>query len=161
MLHPHAGKSHSHARGSHAHAGRSPLYFQHHGHSRTIIGIERFQRAGQSQHEYNLLVLDPSIKSKDIEARLKSGKGWQVWLLDCLTPLIFVVCCLFVRASAPLYLQQSSMMSCWIALMCYLRVVWSTPVPEANWHRDCCSEPVRYVPSSELSEVCPCLKQPS
>lgn len=35
-----------------------PLYFQHDGHSRTIVGIQtKFQRNGTQQ--YNLLILDP------------------------------------------------------------------------------------------------------
>lgn len=59
-------------------AGNSPLYFQHEGHSRTIIGIERYRQKDASEHVYNLLVLDPSIKSEIIEAKLKQGKGWQV-----------------------------------------------------------------------------------
>lgn len=36
-----------------------PLYFQHDGHSRTIVGIQvKRQRNGMQQ--YNLLILDPS-----------------------------------------------------------------------------------------------------
>lgn len=58
-------------------SSNSPLYFQHAGHSRTIIGIERFRPQGSPKHTYNLLVLDPSIRSKSIEAKLKGGIGWQ------------------------------------------------------------------------------------
>ncbi|XP_047157478.1 zinc finger-containing ubiquitin peptidase 1-like isoform X2 [Vigna umbellata] len=40
---------------------KTPLYFQHDGHSRTIVGIQvKHQRSGIPQ--YNLLVLDPSHK---------------------------------------------------------------------------------------------------
>ena len=73
-------------------AGKPPLYFQHDGHSRTIIGIERYkptegkakQRAESSAtcsnegYLYNLLLLDPSHKTKDLVAAFKTGKGWQV-----------------------------------------------------------------------------------
>ncbi|XP_024030107.1 uncharacterized protein LOC112094146, partial [Morus notabilis] len=37
---------------------KAPLYFQHDGHSRTIVGIQiKYQRNGVQQH--NLLILDP------------------------------------------------------------------------------------------------------
>ena len=36
-----------------------PLYFQHNGHSRTIVGIQvKHQQNGM--HQFNLLILDPS-----------------------------------------------------------------------------------------------------
>ena len=82
-------------------AGKPPLYFQHEGHSRTIIGIERYKptegkakrRAESSAtcsnegYLYNLLVLDPSHKTKDLVAAFRTGKGWQVCLPILLTPL--------------------------------------------------------------------------
>jgi Peptidase family C78 len=37
---------------------RGPLYFQHEGHSRTVVGIER-RAAADGAHAYSLLVLDP------------------------------------------------------------------------------------------------------
>lgn len=75
-------------------AGKPPLYFQHDGHSRTIIGIERYKptqgkakRRAESSATcssegflYNLLLLDPSHKTNDLVAAFKTGKGWQVWL---------------------------------------------------------------------------------
>lgn len=85
-------------------AGKPPLYFQHEGHSRTIIGIERYKPSegkakrransnstcGNEGYLYNLLLLDPSHKTKDLSAALKSGKGWQV----CLPLLSVSVLCL-------------------------------------------------------------------
>ena len=70
-------------------AGKPPLYFQHEGHSRTIIGIERFRPAVQGKKglkegcsddgfQYHLLLLDPSFKTNNIASALSSGHGWQV-----------------------------------------------------------------------------------
>ncbi|MCO5568731.1 hypothetical protein L7F22_022430 [Adiantum nelumboides] len=39
---------------------RSPLYFQHQGHSRTIVGIQHRKKSVSSKEEVFLLVLDPS-----------------------------------------------------------------------------------------------------
>ena len=71
-------------------AGKPPLYFQHEGHSRTIVGVERF-KADEATHKgrlrrglsadgfiYNILLLDPSFKTKDLAAAFKSGRNWQV-----------------------------------------------------------------------------------
>lgn len=96
-------------------AGKPPLYFQHEGHSRTIIGIERYKptqgkakrqadssaSSGNEGYLYNLLLLDPSHKTKDLIAALKSGKGWQVRLAPVLAPLLSVVlvCLRFCAAS--------------------------------------------------------------
>lgn len=55
---------------------RSPLYFQHRGHSRTIVGIEKRRRPGVSEEVY-LLVLDPSQKTGDIVRTLREKGGWQ------------------------------------------------------------------------------------
>lgn len=55
---------------------RSPLYFQHRGHSRTIVGIEKRRRPGVSEEVY-LLVLDPSQKTGDIVRTLREKSGWQ------------------------------------------------------------------------------------
>lgn len=53
-----------------------PLYFQHDGHSRTIIGIQvKHQRSGMQQ--YNLLILDPAQKTAALERSLKEKVGWQ------------------------------------------------------------------------------------
>lgn len=55
---------------------RSPLYFQHRGHSRTIVGIERRWRQGAAEEVF-LLVLDPSQTTKDIVKALREKSGWQ------------------------------------------------------------------------------------
>ncbi|MBA0679922.1 hypothetical protein Goari_011663 [Gossypium aridum] len=60
---------------------RAPLYFQHDGHSRTIIGIQvKHQKNGTNQ--FNLLILDPSDVSTThgtvaLERSLKTNVGWQ------------------------------------------------------------------------------------
>jgi hypothetical protein len=64
-------------------AGKPPLYFQHNGHSRTIVGIERKVNKQAGGFEYNLLILDPSTRSKDLLNALESKEKWQVGnLLD-------------------------------------------------------------------------------
>ncbi|XP_073393978.1 uncharacterized protein [Physcomitrium patens] len=55
---------------------RSPLYFQHRGHSRTIVGIEKRWRPGVSEEVY-LIVLDPSQKTGDVIRALRDKSGWQ------------------------------------------------------------------------------------
>lgn len=58
---------------------KMPLYFQHQGHSRTIIGIQaKHQKNGLKQ--YNLLVLDPAHKTEALEKSLKENFGWQRFL---------------------------------------------------------------------------------
>ncbi|RDY09827.1 Zinc finger with UFM1-specific peptidase domain protein, partial [Mucuna pruriens] len=53
-----------------------PLYFQHDGHSRTIVGIQvKHQQSGNPQ--YNLLVLDPGHKTAALERSLMEKAGWQ------------------------------------------------------------------------------------
>lgn len=52
------------------------MYFQHDGHSRTIIGVQ----AKHQQNEilpYNLLVLDPAHSTAALERSLKQKIGWQ------------------------------------------------------------------------------------
>lgn len=54
------------------------MYWQHEGHSRTIIGIER-RIVGTGVHqrtETKLLVLDPSHTSAQLTAALESGRDW-------------------------------------------------------------------------------------
>ncbi|KNA06347.1 hypothetical protein SOVF_181900 [Spinacia oleracea] len=58
---------------------KMPIYFQHQGHSRTIIGIQaKHQKNGSKQ--YNLLVLDPGHKTEALEKSLKENFGWQKFL---------------------------------------------------------------------------------
>ncbi|CAL5408059.1 unnamed protein product [Camellia sinensis] len=55
---------------------KAPLYFQHDGHSRTIVGIQvKHQHKGTQQ--YNLLILDPGHKTAALEKSLKENVGWQ------------------------------------------------------------------------------------
>ncbi|XP_038685484.1 zinc finger-containing ubiquitin peptidase 1-like [Tripterygium wilfordii] len=55
---------------------KAPLYFQHEGHSRTIVGIQvRNQQNGMEQ--YNLLILDPAHRTEALERSLKDNIGWQ------------------------------------------------------------------------------------
>ncbi|KAL3521737.1 hypothetical protein ACH5RR_019886 [Cinchona calisaya] len=55
---------------------KAPLYFQHDGHSRTIVGIQaKFPSNGI--HQYNLLILDPAHRTEDLEKFLKQNVGWQ------------------------------------------------------------------------------------
>lgn len=57
-------------------SGKAPLYFQHQGHSRTIVGIQvKHNKKGAKL--YNLLVLDPSHKTVHIERALRDNVGWQ------------------------------------------------------------------------------------
>ncbi|CAI9767768.1 unnamed protein product [Fraxinus pennsylvanica] len=57
-------------------SGKPPLYFQHDGHSRTIIGIQVQHQINRMQH-CNLLILDPSSKTRALEKSLKENVGWQ------------------------------------------------------------------------------------
>ncbi|TKW36782.1 hypothetical protein SEVIR_1G005600v4 [Setaria viridis] len=57
-------------------SNKSPLYFQHQGHSRTIVGIQKKKGRG-SQDQYTLLILDPGHRTADLERTLRSKKGWQ------------------------------------------------------------------------------------
>ncbi|KAF7816587.1 zinc finger with UFM1-specific peptidase domain protein isoform X1 [Senna tora] len=55
---------------------KTPLYFQHDGHSRTIVGIQvKHQQTGSLQ--YNLLVFDPAHKTAALERSLREKVGWQ------------------------------------------------------------------------------------
>jgi hypothetical protein len=70
---------------------RSRLYFQHKGHSRTVVGIQRKQQilaadssasnisnsSSSSAQEDFILVLDPSEMTRDIVKCLRAQTGWQ------------------------------------------------------------------------------------
>ena len=58
-------------------AGKPPLYFQHQGHSRTIIGIEQHRMPNGAEAELTLLVLDPSNRTEKLSDALKNQNGWQ------------------------------------------------------------------------------------
>ncbi|MCO5572892.1 hypothetical protein L7F22_026653 [Adiantum nelumboides] len=55
----------------------SPLYFQHQGHSRTIVGVQRRKKNVSSKEEVFLLVLDPSNKTGELLQALRCRKNWQ------------------------------------------------------------------------------------
>lgn len=56
---------------------KTPLYFQHQGHSRTIVGIQKKKGHHGSQDQYTLLILDPGHRTADLERTLRSKSGWQ------------------------------------------------------------------------------------
>lgn len=58
-------------------SNKTPLYFQHDGHSRTIVGIQMQERLRESQNQFTLLVLDPAHRTAALERSLKDGNGWQ------------------------------------------------------------------------------------
>ncbi|XP_030539806.1 zinc finger-containing ubiquitin peptidase 1 isoform X1 [Rhodamnia argentea] len=55
---------------------KPPLYFQHDGHSRTIVGIQVIHQP-KGMQKYNLLVLDPAHRTAMLERSLKRNAGWQ------------------------------------------------------------------------------------
>ncbi|GMH09092.1 hypothetical protein Nepgr_010932 [Nepenthes gracilis] len=58
---------------------KMPLYFQHDGHSRTIVGVQvKHQQNGVK--EYNLLILDPSHRTETLERSLRENVRWQALL---------------------------------------------------------------------------------
>ncbi|KAK6947173.1 Peptidase C78, ubiquitin fold modifier-specific peptidase 1/ 2 [Dillenia turbinata] len=57
-------------------SNKTPLYFQHDGHSRTIVGIQLKQQLNGMQ-QANLLVLDPSHDTEVLERSLNENFGWQ------------------------------------------------------------------------------------
>ncbi|XP_006287790.2 zinc finger with UFM1-specific peptidase domain protein [Capsella rubella] len=59
---------------------KGPLYFQHEGHSRTIVGIQRRLQGTTFTPQYNLLVLDSADFTKAIEKALVEKKGWEGYL---------------------------------------------------------------------------------
>ncbi|KAL0452345.1 UNVERIFIED_CONTAM: Zinc finger-containing ubiquitin peptidase 1 [Sesamum latifolium] len=55
---------------------KAPLYFQHDGHSRTIVGIQaKHQKNGKQQ--YNLLIFDPAEKTGALVRSFRENVGWQ------------------------------------------------------------------------------------
>ncbi|XP_024961754.1 zinc finger with UFM1-specific peptidase domain protein [Cynara cardunculus var. scolymus] len=55
---------------------KAPLYFQHDGHSRTIVGIQ-LKSLPNGMHQYNLLILDPAHKTQVLKNCLSKKVGWQ------------------------------------------------------------------------------------
>uniref|UniRef100_A0A1D1YG17 Zinc finger with UFM1-specific peptidase domain protein n=1 Tax=Anthurium amnicola TaxID=1678845 RepID=A0A1D1YG17_9ARAE len=56
---------------------KMPLYFQHSGHSRTIVGIQMKKGVQGMPDVYNLLVLDPGQSTAALERSLREKNGWQ------------------------------------------------------------------------------------
>ncbi|KAJ0248611.1 Peptidase C78 [Hirschfeldia incana] len=59
---------------------KGPLYFQHEGHSRTIVGIQRRLQGTTFTPQYNLLILDPADFTRGIEKALVDKRGWEGYL---------------------------------------------------------------------------------
>ncbi|PKI68686.1 hypothetical protein CRG98_010966 [Punica granatum] len=57
-------------------SNKSPLYFQHDGHSRMIIGIQ-VKHQGDGKRQCSLLVLDPGHRTDTLEKSLRRNSGWQ------------------------------------------------------------------------------------
>ncbi|XP_060171702.1 uncharacterized protein LOC132602906 isoform X1 [Lycium barbarum] len=55
---------------------KAPLYFQHDGHSRTIVGIQ-IKCQGNGSMQYNLLIFDPGHPTESLARSLKGNSGWQ------------------------------------------------------------------------------------
>lgn len=55
---------------------KAPLYFQHDGHSRTIVGIQA-KRQTNGNYQYNLLILDPAHRTEALAKSLEQNFGWQ------------------------------------------------------------------------------------
>ncbi|KAL4575697.1 hypothetical protein LXL04_011781 [Taraxacum kok-saghyz] len=58
---------------------KPPLYFQHDGHSRTIVGIQ-LKSFPNGMQQHNLLILDPAHKTKVLESCLSKKVGWQRYI---------------------------------------------------------------------------------
>eukprot|EP00933_Yihiella_yeosuensis_P043212 TRINITY_DN37951_c0_g1_i1.p1 TRINITY_DN37951_c0_g1~~TRINITY_DN37951_c0_g1_i1.p1 ORF type:complete len:442 (+),score=87.14 TRINITY_DN37951_c0_g1_i1:39-1328(+) len=66
-----------------------PLYLQHDGHSRTIVGVQRRHEKNGQLTDF-LLVLDPGLGQKgfdDFSACARRGQGWERFVKRSLTPL--------------------------------------------------------------------------
>jgi hypothetical protein len=58
-------------------SAKPPLFFQHDGHSRTIVGVERRRAAPGAPEEALLLVLDPSTEPRALGGALRRRAGWE------------------------------------------------------------------------------------
>jgi len=70
-------------------SAQPPLYLQHDGHSRTIVGVQRRYEAG-GKHVDFLLVLDPGLGAgglKGFEEAARQGRGWERFVKRSLAPL--------------------------------------------------------------------------
>eukprot|EP00928_Gymnodinium_smaydae_P070069 TRINITY_DN54005_c0_g1_i1.p1 TRINITY_DN54005_c0_g1~~TRINITY_DN54005_c0_g1_i1.p1 ORF type:complete len:562 (-),score=148.18 TRINITY_DN54005_c0_g1_i1:40-1650(-) len=66
-----------------------PLYLQHDGHSRTVVGVQRRTEPGGGITDF-LLVLDPGLGEqgfRDFAAAAERGRGWERFVKRSLAPL--------------------------------------------------------------------------
>ena len=68
---------------------RPPLYLQHDGHSRTVVGVQRRHERGGGRTDF-LLVLDPGLGEQGFagfQAAARAGKGWESFVKRSVAPL--------------------------------------------------------------------------
>ena len=58
-------------------SARPPLFLQHDGHSRTVVGIEKRRAAAGAAEETFLLILDPGTPPAELAAALRRKAGWE------------------------------------------------------------------------------------
>ena len=58
-------------------SARPPLFLQHDGHSRTVVGIEKRRPAAGAAEETFLLILDPGTPPAELGAALRRKTGWE------------------------------------------------------------------------------------
>eukprot|EP00747_Dinoflagellata_sp_TGD_P186785 gnl/TRDRNA2_/TRDRNA2_44068_c0_seq1.p1 gnl/TRDRNA2_/TRDRNA2_44068_c0~~gnl/TRDRNA2_/TRDRNA2_44068_c0_seq1.p1 ORF type:complete len:347 (-),score=67.75 gnl/TRDRNA2_/TRDRNA2_44068_c0_seq1:102-1007(-) len=76
-------------RGAVCSSAQPPLYLQHDGHSRTIVGVQKRYEAGGKRSDF-LLVLDPGLGQggfEDFKAAAARGRGWERFVKRSLAPL--------------------------------------------------------------------------
>ena len=56
---------------------RPPLFLQHDGHSRTVVGVEKRRPAAGAPEETFLLILDPGTPPGELAAALRRKAGWE------------------------------------------------------------------------------------
>lgn len=70
-------------------SSRPPLYLQHDGHSRTVVGVQRRREVGGKCTDF-LLVLDPGLGHQgfaDFASCVDKGHGWERYIKRSLAPL--------------------------------------------------------------------------
>jgi hypothetical protein len=104
--------------------GKPPLYFQHEGHSRTIVGIERsLLGQGPSSNvssvgavEYSLIVLDPGMPQGELLSSLRYGGdvicGCACSPSCCVTSRPDVQCTVARTASQPQFQASARSLEC-------------------------------------------------
>ena len=59
---------------------KPPLYIQHEGHSRTLVGVELRQPRPGAPAEVSLIILDPSQPTQPLLSALRERRHWQARL---------------------------------------------------------------------------------